>query len=107
MVLLNLDVFDSVDSITADVRLLDNDNSADIIARFPGLFDDKVGLIPNVKCQLELKPGAQPVYRPPRPVPYALLPHVNAELDRLERDGVIRIVDYCHWGTPLVNYSSF
>ena len=66
------------------------------------LFDNHIGVIPNITCTLKLRKDAKLIYRPPRPVPYALLPKVNEQLDRLEREGVSRKIDYCEWGTPLV-----
>ena len=46
--------------------------------------------------------GAQPVFHAPHPVPYALIPHVDAKLNELEKQGIITKTDYCGWGTPLV-----
>ncbi|XP_043191626.1 uncharacterized protein K02A2.6-like [Amphibalanus amphitrite] len=58
------------------------------------------------RAHLTLKPDAVPRRLPPRPVPYALLPQVEAELDRWVRDGIARKVDPSEtstgWGTPLV-----
>ncbi|KAF0302994.1 hypothetical protein FJT64_025000 [Amphibalanus amphitrite] len=45
------------------------------------VFADGLGVMSH-QAHLTLKPGAVPRRLPPRPVPYALLPQVEAELDR-------------------------
>ena len=36
------------------------------------------------------------------PVPYALKAKVEAELNRLEKNGVIRHVEFAQWAAPIV-----
>ena len=38
----------------------------------------------------------------PQPVPYALQEKINQELDRMQREGVIRPVEKSDWATPVV-----
>ena len=42
----------------------------------------------------QLKPGADPVFTPKRPVPYAVQHIVEAEIGRLEAEGIISRVNY-------------
>ncbi|KAF0299963.1 hypothetical protein FJT64_027441 [Amphibalanus amphitrite] len=69
------------------------------------VFADGLGVMSH-QAHLTLKPGAVPRRLPPRPVPYALLPQVEAELDRWVSDGIAKKVDPSEtssgWGTPLV-----
>jgi hypothetical protein len=50
-----------------------------------------IGVIPGVS-QLHLKPNAVPVINPPRRVPEALRERLKAELQQMERDGIIQKV---------------
>ena len=51
---------------------------------------------------LHLKPNAQPKFMKARPVPFALKPAVDIELDRLEREGIIEKVRQNSWWDPLL-----
>ena len=60
----------------------------------------------TVEAHLTLKPEATPRTIPARPIPYALLPKVNQELDRWVDEGIAEKVEPSEktsgWGTPLV-----
>ncbi|BHF57788.1 hypothetical protein SprV_0100073400 [Sparganum proliferum] len=51
---------------------------------------------------LPKNPENQPVFRPKRPVPYAALPLVEAELRRLDELGVLVPVSYSAWAALIV-----
>ena len=70
--------------------------------RFKEVFSSKLGMCTKAHATLNLKPNAKPVFRPKRPVPYAALPAVEKELQRLENIGVISKVDYSSWAAPIV-----
>ncbi|CAI2731094.1 unnamed protein product [Schistosoma spindalis] len=67
-----------------------------------GVFQNKLGCCKFTKVSLSLKQNAKPIFRPKRPVPYAALPVVDQELDRLEALGVIQPVNYSPWAAPIV-----
>ncbi|XP_075154322.1 uncharacterized protein K02A2.6 isoform X1 [Haematobia irritans] len=78
-------------------------NSIDkIMEKFSDIFEERVGCIPDAVCSLKLQEGAKPVFVRERQVPFALREKVEAELDSLERDGIITKVNTCNWGSPLV-----
>ncbi|KAA3674508.1 uncharacterized protein DEA37_0003513 [Paragonimus westermani] len=60
-------------------------------------FEPGLGLCTKAKATLTLHPGVKPVFRPKRPVPYAALPIVDGELDRLHAEGIIQSVNYLEW----------
>ena len=70
--------------------------------RYAAIFTDECGLLRGVKGTLQLQPGAQPKSLKARPLPYALRPKIEAELDRLEKEGVVTKVNWSEWATPIV-----
>lgn len=70
--------------------------------QFPNVFNGNLGICTKAKAVLHLKPNAKPVFRPKRPVPYAALPAVEKEINRLEEMGVISRIDYSAWAAPIV-----
>ncbi|VDD79051.1 unnamed protein product [Mesocestoides corti] len=65
------------------------ENTADIINQFTTVFQPESGHCSTTQATFRLMPDAKPVFRPKRPVPYASLPLVDAELERLEHEGVL------------------
>ncbi|CAH8614326.1 unnamed protein product [Dicrocoelium dendriticum] len=70
--------------------------------KFASVFQDGLGHCTKFKATLNLRPGAKPVFKARRPVPYAAMSTVEQELDRLERAGVITAVNYSSWAAPIV-----
>lgn len=66
------------------------------------LFDGNLGELNTGKAHLTLKDDARPVFHRPRSLPYATKPAVEAELDRMERQGIIESVQTSNWATPVV-----
>ena len=78
-----------------------------VLAAHQAVFADGLGAMPpSLQAHLTLKPGAVPRRLAARPVPYALMPKVDEELDRWEKEGIARKVELAEessgWGTPLV-----
>ncbi|KAI5739534.1 hypothetical protein M8J77_020390 [Diaphorina citri] len=74
----------------------------DIIQRFPKVFEEKIGCVPNFQVSIQLRKDVKPVFTKERSVPYALLDKVEKELDSLEAEGIISPVATSDWGSPLV-----
>ncbi|CAS00122.1 Protein CBG27950 [Caenorhabditis briggsae] len=69
---------------------------------FNNVFQPGLGKCTKTKASILLKPGAQPVFRKARPVPFAALTTVSEELERLQQSGVISPVDHSEWAAPIV-----
>ena len=69
---------------------------------FAPVFGEGLGCCTKMKAVLRLRTDARPVFRPKRPVPYAVLPILDQELDRLQSSGIIEPVNYSLWAAPIV-----
>ena len=54
------------------------------------------------QADIKLKEGARPIFKKSRSVAYALQPTLEAELKRLQKEGIIKPVQTSSWATPLV-----
>ena len=66
------------------------------------MFQKGVGTIKGYKADIRLKEGAKPIFKKCRSVAYALQPLLEAELDQMQRDGILEPVENSNWATPLV-----
>lgn len=71
-------------------------------AKYAEVFEPGLGTVRDVRATLHLKDDARPIFHKARPVPFALRPAVEAELDRMQKEGIIYPVDISEWATPLV-----
>ena len=66
--------------------LLEKDALRQLLLEHEEVFSDELGTITPGKAKLAVSPSAVPRFHRPRPVPYALKPLVEQELDRLKRE---------------------
>ncbi|KAK7909596.1 hypothetical protein WMY93_014280 [Mugilogobius chulae] len=74
----------------------------EILKRYPKVFDGKLGSMKDITVKLAVKPDSTPKCLKARPVPYAIKPKVEAEIDRLVKSGVLEPVSTSEWATPIV-----
>lgn len=83
-----------------------NDSSTPMVERlktaYPQVFSASLGRCTKTTVKLDLKPDQRPVFRPKRPVAYAMYQAVDEELDRLERLKILTPTDYSDWAAPIV-----
>ena len=64
-----------------------------------------MGTVKGVTAKLQLKDNVKPVFQKARPVPYALRPtvekEVEKELKKMEDEGIIEPVKVSNWATRL------
>ena len=76
---------------------------AELKERYSSVFAADYEKLKDVKGKLQLKSeDVSPKFVKARPLPYAIRPKVEAELDRLEREGIVTKVDWSEWATPIV-----
>ena len=73
-----------------------------LLQKYESVFSEGVGTLKGHKADLKVEEGCQPSFHKPRQVPCALRPRVEAELTRLEEDGILSKVEYSEWATPIV-----
>lgn len=56
----------------------------------------------KITVKPHVKPDSKPVFMKVRPVPYAIQPKVEADLDALAKNGVLEPVTTSEWATPIV-----
>ena len=74
----------------------------DTVSKFPAVFQKNVGTIKGYKADIRLKEGAKPIFKKSRPVAYALQPVLEAELNRMQKEGILEPIKNSEWATPLV-----
>jgi len=74
----------------------------DLKAKYADVFSPGLGTVKGVKATLHRRKDIRPIFCKARPVPFALRPAVEAELDRMQAEGIIQPVDTSVWATPLV-----
>ena len=91
-------IFKPVNSVTS----LEEVYLDDLAKEFPTVFCDGLGTVKDHETKIFLQEGAQPGCCQPQPVLYAIRSSVDAELDRLEAEGIIKPVSHAEWASPLV-----
>ena len=65
-------------------------------------FRDELGTISGETAKIHADPTVQPRFCKPISIPYALIARVEAELERLETEGIIKPVRSSDWAAPIV-----
>ncbi|XP_047668764.1 uncharacterized protein K02A2.6-like [Tachysurus fulvidraco] len=73
-----------------------------IVQNAEPVFQKGIGTLKGIKGTLELKEDTSSKFFKTRPVPYAIRPKVEAELDHLEKTGILTKIEQSEWATPIV-----
>lgn len=73
-----------------------------LMNKYSDIFEDKLGTFNKFQVSLKLKEGAIPKFFKPRPVPFALKPKIERELERLVNNKVLIPTEFSDWATPIV-----
>ncbi|KAL7853111.1 hypothetical protein SRHO_G00188960 [Serrasalmus rhombeus] len=73
-----------------------------ILERHAEVFKEGLGQLKGVTAKINVDREAQPRFCKPRPVPYAVKPLVESELQRLLDDKIIEPVQVAEWAAPIV-----
>ena len=70
--------------------------------RYTEIFKTDLGCLQGVYGSLSLCKDATPNFVKARPVPYALRPKIESELERMEAEGIVTPIQWSEWATPIV-----
>ena len=73
-----------------------------ILQQHTAVFKEELGVVQGVTAKIHADPQATPKFCKARPVPYALRGKINQELQRLEKNGIIKPVEFAEWAAPIV-----
>ncbi len=86
------------------VRCDDTDDDVlkrECFGRYKSIFEGQ-GLIKDFKADVRVKSDSPPKFFKARPVPYSLRDKVEEELNRLEREGIVKKIENSEWAAPIV-----
>ena len=84
------------------LHMLQVDPVQQLLTKYSQIFHKGAGTILGYQADIKLKEGARPIFKKSRSVAYALQPTLEAELKRLQEEGIIKPVQTSLWATPLV-----
>ena len=73
-----------------------------VLAHHKAVFNDELGVIRGTSAKLYVDPQTRPRFFKPRAVPYSMRGKVEQELDRLQKQGIIKPVAFSDWAAPIV-----
>ena len=73
-----------------------------VIDKYSEVFEGGFGTLRGVTAKIHIDPQVTPRFYHTRPVPYAWRQKVEAELDRLEQEGIVERIQFSEWAAPVV-----
>ena len=83
-------------------QLRDAANLAVVLATHESVFKKELGTITCAKAKLHVNSNVPPSFHRPHLVPYAMKDKVEAALERLEKDGIIKPREFSKWASSIV-----
>ena len=77
-------------------------NVDQLCSEFADVFQSGLSTLNGFEASIYVNKEATPIFCKARPVPYAMKPLVEKELDRLEKEGVITPIPFADWAAPIV-----
>jgi len=72
------------------------------LQEYSEVFKKELGTMKGITAKIYIDPAAQPKYCKARPVPYALRPKIEEELERVVTKDTIEPVQFAEWATTIV-----
>ena len=91
-----------INSNIHNVHSIHSSSLQTILDKHSPLFSEDLGKLKGVTVKLFIDRSVKPAFFKRRPVPFALRQRIEAELDRLEKEGIIEAVRFSDWAAPIV-----
>ncbi|XP_072141278.1 uncharacterized protein [Dermacentor andersoni] len=86
----------------AEERPIEQQKLVERLQKYESVFSVEMPGHNGSPVDLELHSDASPKFMKARPIPFALQPAYERELDKLEQDIIIEPTQHSYWATPLV-----
>ena len=73
-----------------------------LLKKYEGVFSGSQGAMKHFSAKLNVKEDVRPTFLKPRSVPFAIREAIEAELKRLEAEGIIEKVSHSDWAATIV-----
>ena len=84
------------------VHSLGHDELKTLLSKYSVVFPEGLGLLKGFKARIYVEQDAKPKYFKARSVPYSLKAKIEAQLDKLIKEGVIKPVRHAEWAATIV-----
>ncbi len=74
----------------------------DILKKHEIVFKEELGTLKGTTAKIHVVSGAKPHFVKPRSLPFAMREKVEAELDRLIKEHIIKPVKFSEWAAPIM-----
>ncbi|XP_062578220.1 uncharacterized protein K02A2.6-like [Saccostrea cucullata] len=73
-----------------------------VLQKYSSVFSDGIGKVEGIKAFIHFNEDAKPFFCEARPVPFAMKPKIEQELENFENMEVLEKVNTSEWATPIV-----
>ncbi|PIK43447.1 hypothetical protein BSL78_19692 [Apostichopus japonicus] len=84
------------------VNNVTREHLSELLKAHSELFKEGLGLLKGTTAKIYVDSQVNPKFYKPRSVPYAMRNKVEAELDRLQSEGIITPIQFADWAAPMV-----
>lgn len=80
----------------------DESNLSTVLQDYSEVFCDAPGVLRDVQVDFNIDQSVKPIFLKARQPPLSMKMGIEAELDRLQREGIVEQVRFSKWATPIV-----
>ena len=73
-----------------------------LVKNYSEIFSDNLGLMKGFKVKINVEPNVSPKFVKARTVHFAMKDVVEAEIDKMEKEGILKSVSFSDWASPIV-----